>query len=130
MKKLKLILTMAVFSLSSATWAGKVNNEFVKVDLKTRTAKGNLADARFSDNKNEFIGCGVHAKVYDDGSVGQQAFCQAKDEQEQHVVCYTEHPVLLEKINAINDYSYLRFGWNEEGDCNSIYISTQSFYIP
>ncbi len=128
--KVKCFITASIISLSFGAVAGQVSNVNVSIDKLERVAKGNMADARFSDNKHEMIGCGKSAWVHADGSYNEQGFCQASVAKGENVICFTENPVLLNKINAVSDYSYLSFRWNKGGDCEFIHVSTQSFYIP
>jgi hypothetical protein len=130
MKKQLLKLCVILSGLSTLAWAGDISDVFVEIDLVERSARGNMLDARFSDNEFERIGCGISSFAFSDGSVSQQGWCQASLMKGENTICFTENWALLDSIKAINDYSFISFRWDKAGDCSSIYVSTQSQYIP
>ncbi|MBV1908210.1 MAG: hypothetical protein KUG78_02755 [Kangiellaceae bacterium] len=130
MKKRLINLCAALCLFSPLALAGSTSDIFVEIDLEARHAKGNMLDARFSDNEFERIGCGISSLDLSDGSVSQQGWCQASLTKGENTICFTENWALLDSIKAIDDYSYISFRWDKEGDCSSIYVSTQSQYIP
>ena len=130
MKK-QIIKTMAFLSLfSPLIWAGSTSDIFVEIDLIERHAKGNMLDARFSENEFERIGCGLSSYVLSNGDIAQQGWCQASLTKGENTICFTENWALIDSIKAIDDYSYISFRWDKVGDCTSVYVSTQSQYIP
>ena len=129
--KLKHILIITLSTLASVfALAGLTQPAPVVVDLDNGTAFGDMVTARFSDNDVEFIGCGV--RVFDDGAGGsfQFGFCQAADSEGVNAFCNTDNPALLEAMKSTADFSFVTFSFDEEGVCNRIGFSTQSFYIP
>jgi len=130
MRKLLLtaLITFSVFS--PLTWAGSTIDFFVEIDLVERSAKGNMVDARFSEKEHERIGCGLSAMTFSNGETAEQGWCQASLSKGENTICFTENPILLDTIKAIDDYSYISFKWNKLGDCDFIHASTQSQYIP
>jgi len=130
--RLKTLLIAATLTFStSAVMAGKSTDANVEIDMELMSATGNMKTARFSKNKEELIGCGTRTAVNPDGSIFQWGFCQASlSDEEENAFCFTQDSNLVTEINAISDFSYITFRWNEEGDCTYIGHSTQSFYLP
>jgi hypothetical protein len=125
------LISIAALSLVISTAsAGTVQPAPVMIDLDNMQAQGDMATARFSDNEFEFIGCGV--RQFDDGSGGDFTFgfCQARVADDAGIVCVTLRSSLIDAMKSIGDYSFITFGWDENGDCTRVGISTQSFYIP
>lgn len=133
--KFKLIfISLALTLFTNSAFAGATNQFPVEIDLVNRSARGNMATARFSDNENELIGCGV--RYLPDGTgILTWAFCQARmadlaPGENTSIGCTTFNADLIDAIKAIGDYSLIAFSWNEAGECIRIGNSTQSFYIP
>ncbi|WP_251358598.1 hypothetical protein [Kangiella sp. TOML190] len=124
-----LILFLAMMPL--ALYAGYTQPYPVEVDTVNRIANGDMVSARFADNDLEFIGCGIR-QIASGGSVISFGFCQAREgaEGSESLICNTQDEALLDAIDAISDYSFVTFSWNEDGECTRIGNSTQSFYIP
>jgi hypothetical protein len=118
---------------TSAALAGLEQPAPVVVTLNgdgSGSANGAQSTARFAKNKVEYIGCGV--RRFDDG-LGNTflfGFCQASTADEVLGFCQTESPLLLQSIGDTDDYSFITFSWNADGECRGIGNSTQSFYIP
>lgn len=116
---------------SAAINAGTSTDVPVTIDTEARTASGNMLTARFSENEFESIGCGVREFANTDGSFNfSWGFCQARLEEDANVVCSTQNPQLLDKMAAINDFSFVTFRWDENNECEYVGFSTQSQYIP
>ena len=130
--KLKTLLLSTIFTMfSGSLMAGKVMDVNVTIDLEARVAAGNMKTARFSDNEEEYIGCGTRTAEQPDGTTYSWGWCQAAlDTVENYAFCSTENPDLLNQINSSSAYSYLIFRWDEDGICRYVGHSTQSFYIP
>ncbi len=130
-KEMRLKTLLITLFATTAINAGTVVEVPVTIDMDAKTATGNLTGARFSDNEFESIGCGVREIAPTDGSTGfSWGFCQARVEEDNNVVCFTQNPVLLDKMAAMNDYSYVVFRWDDNIQCEYIGFSTQSQYIP
>lgn len=130
MKKLLTNISVAICLFSPLAWSGSTSDILVEIDLVERSARGNLLDARFSANEFERIGCGISSFAFPNGETSQQGWCQASLTKGENTICFTENWALLDSIKAIDDYSYISFRWDKLGDCSSIYVSTQSQYIP
>jgi hypothetical protein len=134
MRLQELLLTGSLVLVCGIAVAGAVQSVPVTVTVNpdgSGSADGNMATARNSHNTVEFIGCGT--RRVDGGPVrGILAFgfCQAASADEVTGYCETENPKMLEALQSITAYSYIRFTWNADGTCRSIGNSTQSFYIP
>jgi hypothetical protein len=118
---------------SSAAMAGLITVTPVTVTVNADTsgsANGSMSAARFSKNEVEYIGCGVRRIEDGLGGVVVFGFCQASNAAGDFGFCNTENPALIASIGDQDDYSFVTFSWNEEGVCQLIGNSTQSFYIP
>lgn len=131
-----ILILLALSFLSLSAFAGLHQPAPVEIVLEAGGgyAAGDMNTARFSDNDNEFIGCGT--RTFDDGVGGVYSwgFCQAALEEEGTVTCFVyDNPALLEGINIISDSSYVTFSWSDDGEgnltCTRVGASTQSFYL-
>jgi hypothetical protein len=131
MKKLNIIAAgLGAALLSTTAMAGKVQPALVDVDLAGLTAGGDMTSARYSDNKEEFIGCGIR-KIEDGvGGIISFGFCQAEDAAGERAFCNTQNVGLLDGLSANGDYGYITFNWNADGECTRVGFSNQSFYLP
>ena len=130
MKILTFVFACALALMSGSALAGATNPLNVTVDLDERQAEGDMAAARFAKNDVELIGCGVNYFSDGVGGVFVFGFCQAQDADEVYAVCFTQDPGLVEAIQSISDFSFIRFNWDENDDCTRIGTSTQSLYLP
>ena len=131
--KLKKVVSMGALILSSsAAMAGYVASIGVTIEFSDSGgghAYGSMSGARFSDDENEAIGCGV--RRYGGNNPHIYGFCNAiAPSGTPQVSCYTENPDLIESLATLSDYSFITFAWNADGECMSIGVSTQSQYIP
>jgi hypothetical protein len=122
------VLSIAASLLAcTAAFAGLVSPQPVQIDFTARTAMGDMVTARNSDNKFEYIGCGVRGVA---GLVS--AFCQAGlgEPLDKRINCFTQDPAMIEAIHSIGDYSFITFHWDANFECTFVGTSTQSFYLP
>lgn len=125
-----ILATMVLSFCISTASAGSTSEVPVTIDTENSIAYGNMVSARFSDNPDEIIGCGVRHYAFADGTEYSWGFCQARVEPGVVKLCSTTNPVLLDKMSNINDFSYISFGWDENDECTNVGFSTQSQYIP
>ena len=118
-----LVSTVAIAGLS---YVGTAN---VDINLEDGYATGLLSTARFSDDPEEGIGCGVRHRLID-GELNSWGFCQASISPDIYVNCITFNTDLIDKMAGLNHYSYVRFEWDDNGECSYFNFSTQSFQIP
>jgi len=116
--------------LSTAAFGGLVSPQQVDVDLVGRTAGGDMVTARYSDNKTEFIGCGIRKIQDGSGGIFSFGFCQGEDRDGERAFCNTQDEALLDAISSSAAFSYVTFSWNEDDQCTRIGFSNQSFYLP
>ncbi len=129
--KIKAIVFSLIMALMPITlWAGLTQPAPVTIDEENRIAQGDMVTARFSDNDQELIGCGVRKFSTGEDTILPFAFCQARIAEDVNIICNTQNPELVNAIDSISDYSFVTFSWNEENECTRIGNSTQSFYIP
>jgi len=134
MKYAKTLGIMAIAGLAStAAYAGLTQPAPVVVDLDNGFAQGDMITARDTNDDVTFIGCGVRS--IDDGAGGsfEFGFCQAGDENEVQVTCFTQNTALLATMRATGDSSFITFSFVDDGaggfTCTRIGFSTQSFYL-
>jgi hypothetical protein len=127
------LITAVLAIFSAVAVAGQFNNVPVEIfdneDGSFRVT-GNMTSARISDNDVEYIGCGTRSTDVGGGNIAEFGFCQARDSAEVRAFCFTFNPALIQTIKSISDYSFLLFNINDVGECMSVGVSTQSFYIP
>ena len=128
--KTRFLLSILATLACGAALGGAARPQPVQIDFVARSAQGDMYSARTSDNKDEYIGCGVRGVA---GAL--QAFCQAglknPDTHPDEVInCFTLDPTMIEAIHSIGDFSFITFRWNENFECTFIGSSTQSFYRP
>lgn len=132
--KLDQLLLGAVLALvGGVAAAGAYRPAPLTIDLDGKVAIGDMYSARLSDNKNAYIGCGIRSPA----PGVTFAFCQANlgpllddGSAPESVLCYTEDPSAIATIGAMDDFSYVSFTWDDNGNCTSVGNSTQSFYLP
>lgn len=133
MKTRNIILALMLAAFSALAVAGYTQPAPVTVNVNddgSGDAQGDMVTARFSDSEFTSIGCGYRFFDTGGGSYIEYGFCQARDENDVYVFCSTFNPDLLEAMRFENDYSFITFSWNSDGECNRIGFSTQSLYIP
>jgi hypothetical protein len=130
MKPRYLLCIPALAVAASVALAGQVQPAPVLLDLVNRVAQGDMVTARFSDNPFEFIGCGVRTLMLADGTLFRTGFCQAGISETEFFTCFSDQTALVEKMAEGNDFSFITFAWNANGECTRVGFSTQSFYIP
>ena len=123
------VITIAfIFSISA--FAGYTQPAEVEVVVNPNGsfyAGGDMWTARSANNDVASIGCGV--RKYTDAT-NNWGFCQASDENDQFVVCYTRDQDMLDAISVLNDSSYIGFDGDSDGYCTRIAVSSQSLYAP
>lgn len=132
MKIKHLLISIAFTMLCSNVYAGLYQPVEVTVDLVNRSAQGDMLTARNSDSDFTMIGCGIREILVGETATITFGFCQANsgETEEGDFTCFTQNPDVLAGINAISDYSFITFGWDENNECIRIGNSTQSFYLP
>lgn len=141
------ILTLVVGMLalvSSALYAGAASiNPGVSIDFDEGFADGAMWPTRSSVNDVEYIGCsykGVAQPFLSPNMpwkqpVTQWAWCQAMDADGAYVACFTKNQDLLDALQAISPFSYIRFYFTDLdahniGECTRFDFSTQSLHLP
>ena len=130
MKKIQMMVAAIALFHAGAGLAGNADIVPVLIDLETNSAQGAQSSARYSDSDVENIGCGATVTDSGNGNVLYFGFCQATDANGESAFCATFSPDLVGAINAIANYGFIRFTWNDAEECVSIRNSTQSIYLP
>jgi len=127
--KLKQAVVGTVLVLAGGVAAAGVYDPYpVEIDFENQFAAGDMYTARLSGNPDALIGCGI--RVPAPGVTF--AFCQARlgPTDDQYVACFTEDPTMVAVIGALDDFSWIVFRWDDDGNCTSVGNSTQSLRLP
>lgn len=127
--KLRQMLLGALLALVGGVAAGgSYSPAPLTVDFDNQTASGDMYSARLSDNPHALIGCGYRSPA----PGFTFGFCQARvgPADDQLAQCFTEDPAHIAAIAALDDFSYIVFRWDDDGNCVSVGNSTQSLYLP
>lgn len=128
MNTLKAAMAAIAIVFSVSVFAGYTQPAPVVVTVNddgSFSASGDMWTARSSKSDVTSIGCGT--KKFAGGS--SSGFCQATNEDDEYIACFTADPHILDAINALNDSSYIRFDGDANGECTRIDVSSQSFYL-
>ena len=131
MKTLLRFLAAGMLLVSSVAYAGFsfVGQFGVEINSDDQWARGITTTARFSDDPEEHIGCGVRHTLID-GVLDSWGFCQASISPDIYVNCIALNAELIDKIAGLNSFSFVEFNWDENGECTHFGFSTQSGHIP
>lgn len=127
--KIKQVVVGTMLALvGGVAGAGRYQPAPLTIDFDNQVATGDMYSARLSGDPDAFIGCGIRAAVPGVAF----GFCQASlgPADEDLVQCFTDDPVMTAAIAALDDFSWISFRWDADGNCTSIGNSTQSFYLP
>ncbi len=124
-----LLILLALLLVSVLASAGCTHSVPVTVDLENMVASGDMRTARNSKNTVEYIGCGVRLSEDSVGEVFAFGFCQARDADENTILCNTSNTELIDALDSVSDSSFLTFSWDDADTCTRIGASTQSFYL-
>ena len=142
-----LLAGMLIVPSLGFTGDGIINDPAVTIEFAeddSGFANGQMWSARSSKNDVEMIGCSYKAIELPDGGGGvfvyKWGFCQARDVNDVHVVCYSENPELLDAMQATTPFAWAQFSFTEHDPdpnffggarrCTQFGYSTQSFHLP
>ena len=128
MKFQKAMVGTALMLIGGVAVGGTYSPAPVTIDWDNQVATGDMYTARLSENPDAFIGCGIRSPA-----PGYTfAFCQARlgPADDQLAQCFTEDPAHVAAVGAMDDFSWVSFRWDADGNCLSVGNSTQSFYLP
>jgi hypothetical protein len=129
MKNLIVGLVSAIFFAATAqAGQGPIIEDVEVVDLGgglTRVT-GSLIGVRFTDDDVQQIGCRIAA----DRLATPFLACFARDINANNHGCFSFDPTLIEAAKSISPYSFVRFVFDETGECVFLGASTRSFHIP
>jgi hypothetical protein len=147
MKAVLTIIAVVVAFISSAAYAGAFRGQELFIDFDNGYAEGTMWFVRSSDSDLESIGCSHKGSTepvtsFDDppsvpwpDGTHMWAWCQARDADDNHVICFTRYQPHLLTLRSISPFSYIRFSFTEplahgERECIRIDVSTQSNHLP
>ena len=98
------------------------------IDLDNQLASGDMYSARLSGNPDALIGCGMRSPA----PGFTFGFCQAQigPADDEYVSCFTTDPGHMAVIGTMDDFSWISFRWDADGNCTAVGSSTQSLYLP
>lgn len=116
MKIKQLLFTIAFAMLFSSVYAGLAQPADVVVDLDNRFASGDMWTARSSASEFTMIGCGIRKIGISPTETISFGFCQANsgETEDGSFTCFTQNADILAGIDAISDYSFITFTWDEK----------------
>lgn len=129
MTKNKLIcLTLTIAAVAAATaYAGR--KDFGPVTVSGSYGSGNLGSARASGNTVELIGCDTFGWAQTTGP--GYVFCWAVDASGRQLTCSREgNASMVNAASAIGPASYVSFGADKLGYCDSLDVQNFSSYQP
>jgi hypothetical protein len=129
MRKMKAVLggVVVVGLVGASAWAGsKTTNWTVGIDTVGKSAYGSVGATRSSADTVQYIGCSVYG--FDDGFI--QASCGAKNAAGTSVSCSSTVPSIVETVRAMPSDGFVRFQWNDAGDCTYVAFGNYSYYAP
>ena len=144
MKSILTIVVVVLALMAPTLYAGAAAGWTVSVDIDGGEAFGNMWPVRSSKNDLEIIGCSSKGEVdLDTLDSWKWGWCRARDASGLEVFCITEDENLLDAMQAISPFSWVRFVFEsayiyqpDEGDayyvadCTRFDISTQSLHLP
>lgn len=128
MKFKQLVLGAFLALVGGVAVGGQYAPAPLTIDFDNLVATGDMYTARLAGNPGDLIGCGIRSPA-----PGYTfAFCQARlgPSDDQLVQCFTEDPAHVATVGAMDDFSYVLFRWDADGNCTSVGNSTQSLYLP
>lgn len=102
---------------TGAALAGSMTIFPALVDTAGKTAMGNLASAFNTPEFLNFIGCEVTIEGVD--TWGQ---CIARNEAGDVGACTTLNPDMIAAINSVSAESFVRFEWDNFGNCTLLNV--------
>jgi hypothetical protein len=121
--KYAILMLLIVTFVSATAYAGRVEDEPVRVDLADKSASGSIASARYSADNRQYIGCAMHyhfgrefAICYATTATGVSGHCTASGDQ-------------LKIVATIQSISEIYFSWDSTGKCTQLIISNSSTYF-
>ena len=116
------VLGLAMFSNDIPAWAGQ--RLLTEVTVGTSSASGTMVGARYSTDKQQYIGCLLYESRFEE-SVG----CAAQDKTGKSFICYSRDPRWVTVVKAMTDSSYISVEANASGPCTSLTIENHSSHL-
>jgi hypothetical protein len=127
------VLGVCVAGRSSAGEKDANSLFYVNINRTNRTATGQIAAARSSPDKLQYIGCWINAYSTGNPANGTplEADCRAHDATTQgEVTCFSTEPQFISALSTLNSDSILEFDWDANGRCTYVYVETASYVSP
>jgi hypothetical protein len=122
--------TLVLLTLASPASAGQKSEADVSINYATRTASGAIGTARSSAGTNQNIGCQSVLSITPGVSSETYLVCSAANANGDSVFCIAPVTFFHDVAATIADDSYIKFTWNDNGDCSSIEVRNYSYYKP
>jgi len=116
------VLGLAMFSNDISAWAGQ--RLLTEVTVGTSSASGTMLGARYSTDKQQYIGCLLY-ETRSEGFIG----CDAQDKTGKRFYCNSFDQRWATVVKAITDSSVISFGGSNGGACTSLVIENHSSHL-
>jgi len=116
------VLGLAMFSNDIPAWAGQ--RLLTEVTVGTSSASGTMLGARYSTDKQQYIGCWLYENRSEE-FIG----CAAQDKTGKSFICYSRDPRWVTVVKAMTDSSYISVEGNFNGSCTSLTIENHSSHL-
>ena len=116
------VLGLAMFSNDIPTWAGQ--KLLTEVTVGAYSASGTMLGARYSTDKQQYIGCLLYETRID-----EFVRCAAQDKTGKSFICFSSDPRWVTVVKAITDSSYISVEANDSASCTSLTIENHSSHL-
>jgi hypothetical protein len=112
---------------STPAHAGAKYTNTVYINTSSRSVTGSMGSTRNSSDVTQYIGCALegfasYTSVYVD--------CYARDYQGVYVTCESYAPSLVTAVSNMSSDSFIRFDYNQYGECTLIRTLDMSYTAP
>ena len=137
MKSIVTIVVVVLALVSPTLYAGTAptgTTGTVSINFSTDDsgeATGSMWPTRSSKNDVERMGC-----AYIGNEDDKWTLCTAIDADGVYVRCFTSNPNMMDAVQAISPFSWVRFNFENldsdtrDADCTEIVVSTRSSHLP
>ena len=116
------VLGLAMFSNDVPAWAGQ--KLLTEVTVGASSASGTMLGARYSTDKQQYIGCLLYESRFEETVV-----CAAQDKTGKSFNCFSRDPRWVTVVKAITDSSYISVDADANGFCTSLTIENHSSHL-
>ncbi len=124
----KWMVAVVTLICGTAALAGtRVGYSDCEINLSSRLAHCNLADARDATSGSTYVKCEL--STYSTGTQ-QYVHCQARNAAGDFAYCSSTNPNFVSVVQAMGDDSLIYFKWDANYACTYLEIDNSSVYAP